>query len=131
MTQDSPDSNQSLTETLFDAALESHTKAATRLILLLFCQSAISQGDSKDDLVNTIINFMSRPKGGLHFIIHHDVFLGEMWEWEVNRDAILEAFKEEMNSFVEVLDSGPQQTKEDGSPPNDYSRLYGKDSAWN
>ena len=131
MTQDSPDSNQSLTENLFDTALEFQTKAATRLILLLICQSAITHGDSKDDLANTIISFLSRPGGGLQFIVQNDVILKEMWESEVNRDIISQAFRKDLNSFVEILDSGHQQTKEDGSPPNDYSRLYGRDSAWN
>lgn len=131
MTQHSPDPNQSLIETLFDAALESHTKAVTRLVLLLFCQSAIARGDNKNDLAHTLINFLSRPEGGLQFIFNNDPILKEMWVWEINRDAILKAFKEDLTSFVEFLDSGPQETKEDESPPNDYSRLYGKDSAWN
>ena len=130
MTNYSPETVQELTAEWLETAVVLRTRALTRQVLLIFCHMTLVGKETVVDLRQLLDQLVSEPQKGVNFILRFDDLLHPYLD--SHRVEILETFLKEINDFIDLL--SPEKT----DPPekyteilNDYSRLYGKDSAWN
>lgn len=130
MSDCSSESDQDLIAELVETVVVLRTRAVTRQVLLAFCQMTISERKDVDDFQQLFAKFTSEPQGGMNFILKIDNPLQSAWE--SNKDVITETFLKEIDEFTEFFNPEKKESSEENAKlRKDFSRLYGKDSAWN
>ncbi len=121
---------QELISQFVEMGIVLRTRAVTRQMLIVFCGATFAESVTVTDLKKIFEKFLKDPKGGLNFVLHCDEQIRSVWE--SHRELIEQAFDDEINSFNVFMDISEEELSwEKIASDNDYSQLYGKNSAWN
>lgn len=114
-----------------DAAVALRTRAVIGKILLVLSHMTIIGNGTVIEMRELLDEMASDPQKGVRFILRFDAVLKE--GVELHKSVITETFIREINDAIDLFN--PEREEPFSDPfaqiGNDYSRLYGKDSAWN
>ena len=114
-----------------DAAVALRTRAVIGKILLVVSHMTIIGNGTVVEMRELLDELASDPQKGVRFILRFDAVLKA--RAELHRSVITETFITEINDAIDLFN--PEREEPFSDPfaqiGNDYSRLYGKDSAWN
>ena len=114
-----------------DTAVALRTRALIRKILLILCHMTFIGNGTVVEVRKLLDELASDPQKGVSFILRFDAVLKD--GVELNKSVIIETFIMEINDAISLF--SPERENPLSDPfaqiENDYSRLYGKDSAWN
>lgn len=114
-----------------DAAVSLRTRAVMGKILLVLSHMTIIGNGTIVEMRELLNELASDPQKGVRFILMFDPLLKA--RFELHRSAITETFIKEINDAIDLFNPEREEPFSDSFAQigNDYSRLYGKDSAWN
>ncbi len=107
------------------------TRATTRQVLLVLYHLTLTGNWTVLELRNLLDQMAADPQEGVRFILRFDDSLRSRLESE--RSVIVETFIKEINESIDTFSTEKEKDMLDQLTQmgNDFSRLYGKDSAWN
>ena len=114
-----------------DAAVTLRTRAVIGKILLVLSHMTIIGNGTVVEMRELLDELASDPQKGVRFIVRYDAVLKA--RLELHRSVITETFIKEINDAIDLFNPGKEEPFSDpfAQIGNDYSRQYGKDSAWN
>ena len=124
-------SEEDVWEAWEDTAVTLRTRALIRQVLLVLCHMTILGNGSLVEMRKLLEEFVSDPQRGVRFILRFDSVLKA--DVELHRSVITETFIVEINDAINLFNPEREEPLPDpfAQIGDDYSRLYGKDSAWN
>ena len=118
-------------EELAERLVALRTRAITRQVLLVLYHMTLTGNGTVKDLRSLLGQMAADPLEGVRFILRFDDSLRSRFESE--KGAIIETFIGEINESIDTF----RHEEEEEMPElysqirNDFSQLYGKNSAWN
>lgn len=136
-------SEQELLDQWEDTATTLRTRAVVSKILLVLSHMTLTGNGTVAEMRELLNEMVSDPQKGVRLILKFDPQLND--RLELHRTTITETFIQEINDAIDLFKPGRDSPLPDNKPPpddqppsdpytrieNGYSRLYGKDSAWN
>ena len=124
-------SEEDVWEVWEDTAVALRTRALIRKILLIICHMTIIGNGTVVEVRKLLDELASDPQKGVRFILRFDAVLKD--GVELHKSVITETFIMEINDAINLFNPEREDPLSDpfAQIENDYSRLYGKGSAWN
>ena len=124
-------SEENVWELWEDAAVALRTRAVIGKVLLVISHTTIIGNGTVVEMRKLLDELASDPQRGVRFILRFYAVLKA--RVELHSSVITETFIKEINDAIDLFNPEREDPLSDpfAQIENDYSRLYGKGSAWN
>ena len=124
-------SQKNILAELEEATIKLRTESVTNRVLLVLCHMVLIEKGTVVDLRKLLDELILDPQKGARFISRFDAFLKA--RLELHGSVITETFIKEINDTIDLFNPEREESVSDpfAQIGSAYSRLYGKNSAWN